>query len=59
MADQVIVLANGRIAAQGSPEEVRESPDPLVHQFVNALTEGPVQFQYPGPTVAKDFGGAA
>jgi phospholipid/cholesterol/gamma-HCH transport system ATP-binding protein len=57
MADQVIVLANGRIAAQGTPDDVRESSDPLVYQFVHALTEGPVQFQYPGPAVAQDFGG--
>ena len=57
MADQVIVLANGRIAAQGTPEEVRESSDPLVYQFVHALSDGPVQFQYPGPAVAQDFGG--
>ncbi len=56
IADQVIVLANGRIAAQGTPEEVRASQDPLVHQFVNALPEGPVHFHYPGPTVAQDFG---
>ena len=56
IADQVIVLANGRIAAQGTPDEVRHSEDPLVHQFVNALPEGPVRFHYPGPTVADDFG---
>jgi len=57
MADNVIVLANGRIAIQGTPDEVRGSRDPLVHQFVNALSEGPVHFHYPGPTVAEDFGG--
>jgi phospholipid/cholesterol/gamma-HCH transport system ATP-binding protein len=57
MADNVIVLANGGIAVQGTPEEVRRSQDPLVHQFVNALSEGPVHFHYPGPTVAQDFGG--
>jgi len=55
IADQVIVLANGRIAAQGTPQEVRESVDPLVHQFVHALPDGPVHFHYPGPTVAEDF----
>src|SRR6478735_3581970 len=55
IADQVIVIANGGIAAQGTPEEVRESTDPLVHQFVHALPDGPVQFHYPGPTVAEDF----
>ncbi|WP_204249991.1 ABC transporter ATP-binding protein [Rhodoferax koreense] len=56
IADQVIVLANGRIAAQGTPDEVRHSNDPLVHQFVNALPDGPVHFHYPGATVAQDFG---
>jgi len=56
IADQVIILANGGIAAQGTPEEVRHSSDPLVHQFVNALSHGPVQFHYPGPSVADDFG---
>jgi len=56
IADQVIVLANGKIAAQGTPDEVRRSNDPLVHQFVSAAPEGPVRFHYPGPSVADDFG---
>ncbi|MGE4241667.1 ABC transporter ATP-binding protein [Ramlibacter sp.] len=55
IADQVIILANGKIAAQGTPEEVRASADPLVHQFVHAKAEGPVRFHYPGPSVADDF----
>ncbi len=56
IADQVIVLANGKIAAQGTPGEVRQSTDPLVHQFVSAAPDGPVRFHYPGPSVADDFG---
>ena len=56
IADKVIILANGGIAAQGTPDEVRASTDPLVHQFVNALAEGPVKFHYPGPDVSADFG---
>ena len=55
IADKVIILANGGIAAQGTPDEVRHSTDPLVHQFVNGLAEGPVQFHYPGPSVLDDF----
>lgn len=58
IADKVIILANGGIAAQGTPEEVRHSDDPLVRQFVNALPDGPVAFHYPAATVAQDFGGA-
>ena len=56
IADRVIILANGRIAAQGTPDEVRHSTDPLVQQFVLAQADGPVHFHYPGPTVAEDFG---
>ena len=55
IADQVIILANGKVAAQGTPDEVRHSTDPLVHQFVNALPEGPVRFHYPGPSIDEDF----
>ena len=60
IADQVIILANGRVAAQGTPQEVRQSPAiPLVHQFVNALADGPVHFHYPGAERGEDdFGNA-
>ena len=56
IADHVIILANGKIAAQGTPEFVRQSTDPLINQYVNALPDGPVRFHYPGPTVEADFG---
>lgn len=56
IADQVVILANGRIAAQGTPDEVKRSADPLVQQFVQAQAEGPVHFHYPGPSVEEDFG---
>jgi phospholipid/cholesterol/gamma-HCH transport system ATP-binding protein len=54
IADKVIILANGKIAAEGTPDEVKHSVDPLVHQFVNALPDGPVH--YPNVPVAQDFG---
>ena len=56
LADQVVILGPGRVAAQGTPEEVRASADPLVHQFVNALPTGPVPFHYAGPAIEEDFG---
>ena len=55
IADKVIILANGKIAAQGTPDEVRHSANELVHQFVNALPDGPVKFHYPGPSIDDDF----
>ncbi|WP_028603222.1 ABC transporter ATP-binding protein [Ottowia thiooxydans] len=59
IADQVIILADGGIAAQGTPEEIRASNDPLVRQFVGADADGPVRFHYPGPTIEQDFGADA
>jgi len=59
IADQVIILANGKIAAQGTPDEVRHSDNPLVHQFVNALPDGPVRFHYPADSVDADFSSGA
>jgi phospholipid/cholesterol/gamma-HCH transport system ATP-binding protein len=55
IADQVIILANGGVAAQGTPEQVIRSNDPLVHQFVSANPDGPVKFHYPAQTFAKDL----
>ncbi|RCX07814.1 ABC transporter ATP-binding protein [Extensimonas vulgaris] len=56
LADHVIILGPGTVAAEGTPDEVRNSPDPLVHQFVNALPSGPVPFHYPAPNIEEDFG---
>jgi phospholipid/cholesterol/gamma-HCH transport system ATP-binding protein len=55
IADKVIILANGKIAAEGRPDELRHSDNPLVHQFVNALPEGPVLFHYPAVDIDADF----
>lgn len=56
IADHIVFVANGKIAAQGSPAEMRASDDPLVQQFVNAQTDGPVRFHYPAVSVEEDFG---
>lgn len=60
IADHVVFIANGRVAAQGTPAEMRASTDPLVQQFVGGQADGPVRFHYPAAPVAEDFGvGAA
>lgn len=56
IADQIVILAHGRVAVQGTPDVVRASQDPLVQQFVNARPEGPVPFHYPGASLQADFG---
>jgi len=56
IADHVIILANGKVALEGPPDEVRKSTDPLIYQYVNALPDGPVRFHYPSVSVEDDFG---
>jgi phospholipid/cholesterol/gamma-HCH transport system ATP-binding protein len=59
IADRIVFIANGSIVAQGTPDEMRASTDPLVHQFFTASPDGPVEFHYPAVSVADDFGAGA
>ncbi len=56
IADHVVFIANGGIAAQGTPAEMRASEDPLVRQFFGGLADGPVRFHHPALPVTEDFG---
>ena len=56
IADYVYFLSQGKIVAHGSPEEMRNSTDSYVKQFVHAELDGPVPFHYPGHTFAEDLG---
>jgi len=56
IADYVYMIASGKIAAQGTPEELSASDMPYVRQFLDGLPDGPVKFHYPAPDIAVDFG---
>ena len=45
-ADYVYFVANGVVAAEGTPEDLRQSSLPFVHQFVHGDKDGPVPFHY-------------
>ncbi|MEY8876131.1 MAG: ABC transporter ATP-binding protein [Leptothrix sp. (in: b-proteobacteria)] len=55
IADHIVFVANGGIAAQGTPAEMRTSSDPLVQQFVSAAPDGPVRFHYPAQSAMDDY----
>jgi phospholipid/cholesterol/gamma-HCH transport system ATP-binding protein len=42
IADRMVLLDRGKFIASGTSQEMRESTDPLVRQFVHGLTEGPL-----------------
>jgi phospholipid/cholesterol/gamma-HCH transport system ATP-binding protein len=56
IADYIYFMSDGKIVAQGTPDELRVSEDPYVKQFVKALPDGPVPFHYPGKSLAEDLG---
>jgi phospholipid/cholesterol/gamma-HCH transport system ATP-binding protein len=42
IATRMIMLNRGKIIAQGTPNEIRASPNPEVQQFINGEADGPV-----------------
>ena len=42
IADRMVLLDKGRVEFIGTRDEVRNSTNPLVKQFINGLTEGPL-----------------
>jgi phospholipid/cholesterol/gamma-HCH transport system ATP-binding protein len=56
IVDYVYFLSGGRVVAQGTPDEVRDSREPFVHQFVHGESDGPVRFHYRAPPFGEDLG---
>ena len=55
VVDYVYFMADGKVIAQGAPDDIRASTEPFVNQFVNGSSEGPVPFHYPAPEYAADL----
>ena len=47
IADQVYILGQGKLLAEGTPTQLSASTDPYVHQFLNGTKDGPIAFHYP------------
>ncbi|HCE3710184.1 TPA: phospholipid ABC transporter ATP-binding protein MlaF [Vibrio parahaemolyticus] len=55
IADWVYLLADGKIIAFGTPEELSQKPDPRVQQFLQGDADGPVPFRFPAQSIEKDL----
>ncbi|QEL65926.1 phospholipid/cholesterol/gamma-HCH ABC transporter ATP-binding protein [Oryzomicrobium terrae] len=53
IVDYIYFMSNGKVVAEGTPEQIRNSTDPFVYQFVHAQADGPVPFHYPAPPIAS------
>ncbi|WP_162047244.1 phospholipid ABC transporter ATP-binding protein MlaF [Vibrio taketomensis] len=55
IADWVYILANGKIIASGTPQELYANDDPQVQQFLKGDADGPVPFRFPAKPIAEDL----
>ena len=46
LVDYCYIIADGRVAGQGHPDELRRSDNPSVDQFMNGKVDGPIPFHY-------------
>lgn len=56
VADQVYLIANGKLVAQGAPDELAREDSPWTRQFFGGEADGPVPFHYPAPDYAAELG---
>lgn len=49
LVDYLYVIADGRLVGEGTPEDLLNSEDPFLKQFLHALPDGPVRFHFPAP----------
>ena len=55
LGDFIVVLSQGSVVGQDSPANLVNDPNPAVHQFVHALPDGVVPFQYPAEPYNQDL----
>jgi phospholipid/cholesterol/gamma-HCH transport system ATP-binding protein len=56
IVDYLYFVSEGRIVGEGTPDEIRASTDPFVHQFVHGEIDGPVAFHYASRPYSADVG---
>ena len=56
IVDYVYFVSDGVIVAQGTPDQIRASALPFVHQFIWGEADGPMPFHYPSRTISDDLG---
>ncbi len=55
IADWVYLLADGKVIAKGTPNDLYQNSDPRVQQFLQGEADGPVPFRFPAQSLEKDL----
>lgn len=53
VADRITFLYKGKVEMIGTPEEIRNTSNPIVQQFINGRTEGPMEIDAGDPEKRK------
>lgn len=56
ISDHVYIISEGKIVASGTPAQLQAAENPMVHQFVAGLADGPIPFHFPGSEYWQDLG---
>jgi len=59
IADYLYVVGDGQVLGQGTPQELMESDNPRIRQFMKGVADGPVPFHFPAPDYRRDLLGDA
>jgi len=54
ISDQVYVLSHGQVIASGTPQQLRDSDDTELKQFLFGLPDGPVSFHFPAKPLVEE-----
>ncbi|MFQ1609061.1 phospholipid ABC transporter ATP-binding protein MlaF [Aeromonas veronii] len=55
IADYAYIIANRKVVAHGTPDQLREEHNPEVEQFLKGLPDGPVPFHFPAGDLLQDL----
>ena len=55
VADRSYLISDGKVAASGSPDELKNTNSELVRQFMDGMADGPVAFHFDAPNYAEQL----
>lgn len=55
ISDYIYLISEGRVVAKGTPDELKNSDDPWVKQFIAGQADGPVPFHFQAEPVMQDL----
>ena len=56
IADYVYLMDDGKVAGHGSAEDMMNSSQPRIRQFMNGLPDGAIGYHYPAKNYLEDLG---